>query len=187
MTTESRFDFLQHRFMRFIITDALEQAHSLLRRFQEVDSFNNYVHERMPVILIAMLIMFFISIGCAMGIVTLLPDMHWVFVLPMLLLLPLVLAGSLFVQIYVFFSWIEGRSMERALASRHKAPRGVVAAWLQSKLKLDLGPFPSVPWIPAAILFLAPMLMLASSWRGAAVSFVLLGTLVPIAYAILDR
>ena len=173
--------------MRFIITDALDEARSLLRRFQEVDSFNTYVHERMPVILVAMLIMFFISIGCAMGIVTLLPDMHWVFVLPMLLLLPLVLAGSLFVQIYVFFSWIEGRSMERALASRRKAPRGVIAAWLQNKLKLDLGPFPSIPWIPAAVLFLAPMLMLASSWRSAAVSFVVLGTLVPIAYAILDR
>lgn len=187
MTTEHRLEFLQHRVVRFVITDALDDARSLLRRFQEVDSFNTYVHERMPVILISMLIMFFISIGCAMGIVTLLPDMHWALVLPMLLLLPLVLAGSLFVQVYVFFSWIEGRSMERALASRYKAPRGVIAAWLQSKLKLDLGPYPSIPWIPAAILYLTPLLMLASSWRSAAVAFIVIGILVPIAYAVIDR
>ncbi len=77
--------------------------------------------------------------------------------------------------------------MERALASRHKAPRGKIATWLQSKLKLNLGPIPSVPWIPAALLFLAPLLMLASSWRSAAITFVVLGILVPIAYAILDR
>ncbi len=187
MTTESRVEFLQNPVVRLVITDSLDDARALLRRFQEVDSFNAYVHERMPVILIAMLIMLLISLGCVMGIVSLLPDMHWVFVLPLLMLLPLVLAGSLFVQIYVFFSWIEGRSMERALASRHKAPRGKIAAWLQSKLKLNLGPIPSVPWIPAALLFLAPLLMLASSWRSAAITFVVLGILVPIAYAILDR
>jgi hypothetical protein len=122
-----------------------------------------------------------------MGIVTLLPDMHWVFVLPLLLLLPIVLAGSFFIQVYVFFSWLEGRSMERALAPRHKAPRGMLATWIRTKLNLDLGPFPSVPWLPAAILFIAPLLMLASSWRNAAVAFVILGILMPIAYALLDR
>ena len=187
MTIESRIEFLRNPIVRLVLTDTLDDARALLRRFQEVDSFNSYVHERMPLVLIAMLIMFLISIGCVMGIVTLLPDMHWVFVLPLLLLLPIVLAGSFFIQVYVFFSWLEGRSMERALAPRHKAPRGALATWIRTKLNLDLGPFPSVPWLPAAILFIAPLLMLASSWRNAAVAFVILGILMPIAYALLDR
>lgn len=187
MTIESRIELLQNPVVRLVLTDTLDDAGALLQRFQEVDSFNAYVHERMPVVLIAMLIMFFISLGCVMGIVTLLPDMHWLFVLPILLLLPIVLAGSLFVQFHVFFSWLEGRSMERALAPRHRSPRGVIGAWLQMKLNLDPGPFPSVPWIPVAIFLLAPMLMLASSWRNAAIAFILLGILMPIAYALLDR
>ena len=187
MTTESRLELLQNPVVRLLLTNSLDNARALLRRFQEVDSFNAYVHERMPLVLIAMLIMFLTSLGCVMGIVTLLPDMHWVFVLPILVLLPIVLAGSLFVQVYVFLSWLEGRSMERALASRHKAPRGVLAAWIRAKLNLDLGPFPSVPWLPAAIFFLAPLLMLASSWRNAAVGFIALAILMPIAYALLDR
>jgi hypothetical protein len=98
-----------------------------------------------------------------------------------------VLAGSFFIQVYVFFSWLEGRSMERALAPRHKAPRGALATWIRTKLNLDLGPFPSVPWLPAAILYIAPLLMLASSWRNAAVAFIIVGILMPIAYALLDR
>ena len=187
MTTESRIELLQNPVVRLLFTDTLDDARALLRRFQDVNSFNAYVHERMPLVLIAMLIMFLISIGCVMGIVTLLPDMHWVFVLPMLLLLPIVLAGSFFIQVYVFFSWLEGRSMERALAPRHKAPRGVLASWIRTKLNLDLGPFPSVPWLPAAILFIAPLLMLAYSWRNAAMGFIVLAILMPIAYALLDR
>ena len=184
---ESRIELLQNPIVRLLLTNTLEDARSLLQRFQDVEPFNNYVHERMPVILTAMLIMFFISLGCVMGIVTLLPDMHWIFVLPLLVVLPVVLAGSLFVQLYVFFSWLEGRSMERALAPRHKSPRGPLGVWMQTKLNLDAGPIPSVPWIPAAIFLIVPLLMLASSWRNAAVAFIMLGLLMPIAYAFLDR
>ena len=187
MTTESRIELLRNPVVRLLFTNTLDDASALLQRFQEVDSFNTYVHERIPIVLIAMLIMFFISLGCVMGIVTLLPDMHWIFVLPMLILLPAVLAGSLFVQVYVFLSWIEGRSMERALAPRHRAPRNAIAVWLQTRLKLDPGPFPSVPWIPAAVFLFVPLLMLASSWRNAAIAFVMIGILMPLAYALLDR
>ena len=187
MNTYSLDELLQTRLVRFLFTDALDDARALLQRFQQVESFNLYVHERMPGVLVAMLIMFLISIGCVMGIVTLLPDMHWALVLPILLLLPVVLAGSLLVQVYVFLSWIEGRSMERALGSRRKAPRGPVAAWIQQKCGLDFGPFPSVPWLLAAIFLVVPLLLLASSWFPAAAAFIALGIVMPTVYALLDR
>ena len=187
MTTESRTELFQNQVVRLLLMNALEDAPALWRRFHEVESFNFYVHERMPAILVAMLILFLISIGCVMGIVTLLPDMHWIFVLPILLLLPIVLAGSLFVQTYVFFSWIEGRSMERELTTRHKASRGPLASWLQQKLKVDLGPFPSVPWLLAAVFVLAPLVMLAWTWPPAAAGFIAIAILMPVAYAVIDR
>ncbi|UCD67365.1 MAG: hypothetical protein JSW48_10990 [Betaproteobacteria bacterium] len=187
MNSESRIEILQNSVRRLLVTNTVENARALLRRFQEVDSFNAYVHERMPPVLLAMLIMFLISLACVTGIVTLLPDMHSALILPMLLILPVVLAGSFLIQIYVFFSWLEGRSMERSLAPRRKAPRGVLANWVRSKLNLDLGPVPAVPWLPAAILLFMPLLTLTYSWRGAAMTFIALGILMPIAYAWVDR
>jgi len=187
VTTETRTELSQNQIVRLLLTDALEDALALRRRIQEVEPLNLYVHERMPAILVALLILFLISLGCLMGIFTLLPDMHWLFVLPILLLLPVILTGSLLVQVYVFFSWIEGRSMERALASRHKASRGPVANWVQQKLKVDLGPFPSVPWFLSTIFVLAPLVMLAYTWLPAAAAFIALAILMPVLYALYDR
>ncbi len=187
MSTELQSEILQHWVIRRLFTDTLENALALLQRFQEVESFNVYVHERMPGILAAMLIMFLISIGCVMGIVTLLPNMHWAFVLPMLFVLPIVLVGSMFTEAYIFFSWIEGRSMEQALGSRRKAPRGALATWLRKKLFVDLGPFPPVPWFLATVFLAVPLVMLALTWFPAAAGFIALGILMPFAYAFLDR
>lgn len=187
MTPESHTELLQNPVVRLLLTNTLEEAPALWRRFHEVESFNFYVHERMPAILLAMLIVLLISVGCVMGIVTLLPGMHWSFVLPIIVLLPIVLAGSLLVQVFVFFSWIEGRSLERALGSRRKAVRGAVATWLRQKLKLDLGPFPPVPWPLATIFLFGPLIMLAYSWPPAAMAFVTLAVLTPFLYALFDR
>ena len=175
------------RLSRYFLIDTVEDARGLMRRYQEVDSLNMYFHDHVLGIVSSMLILFFISIGCVMGLFTLLPDMHWLFVLPMLLLLPVVLAGSFLVQTYVFFSWLEGRSMERALASRHKAPRGAVASWIQQKLKLDIGPLPSIPWFLSTIFVLAPLVMLAYTWLPAAAAFIALAILMPLLYAVYDR
>jgi len=187
MNFESRTEILQSRVMRHLFTDAIENAQALLKRLREVEPFNVYVHERMPGILAALLVLFLISIGCVMGIVTLLPEMHWVFVLPMLFVLPVVLAGSMLTEVYVFFSWIEGRSMEKALGSRYKAARGALGTWLKRNLRVDLGPFPPVPWFLATLFVILPLVMLANTWLPAAAGFVALGILMPFIYALLDR
>ena len=187
MDFESRTEILQNWVMRHLFTDTFENAQALLKRLREVEPFNVYVHERIPGILAALLVMFLISLGCVMGIVTLLPDMHWILVLPLLVVLPVVLAGSLLTEVYVFFSWIEGRSMEKALGSRYKAVRGALGTWLRQKLRVDLGPFPSVPWFLATLFVFLPLLLLANTWFPAAAGFAALGILMPFVYAFLDR
>ncbi|MGD8790716.1 MAG: hypothetical protein PVH05_14640, partial [Burkholderiales bacterium] len=170
-TDDSRPDILNNPIVRRLVMDTLDDARALMQRFREVDSFNVYVHERMAGILLANVIMFLISIGCVMGIVTQLPDTHWVFVLPLILVLPVVLAGSMCTQMYIFFAWIEGRSMEQALGSRRKAPRGALATWLRKRLRVDVGPFPRVPWLLATLFVVVPLTMLAYTWLPAAAGF----------------
>ena len=172
---------------RYFVLDTFEDATDLLQRFREVDSFNAYVHDRALMVIAALLIQFLIGIGCVMGIVTLLPDLHWSLVLPVLLCMPIVLAGALLVQAYVFFSWIEGRSMERALGSRRARKRGRVARWIEKHCHIDIGPAPCVPWFLTTLLLFAPFLLLAYSWLPAAGAVLALGILMPVVYAVLDR
>ncbi|HUU74020.1 MAG TPA: hypothetical protein VMW70_15445 [Burkholderiales bacterium] len=176
-----------NRLSRFFLLETLYDARELLDRYRHVESFNNYISERMFIIVPALLLQFLTGIGCVMGIVTLLPDMHWALILPILLSMPVILAGSVFVQIYVFFCWIEGRSMERALGAHRKARRGAFATWMQSKLHLDIGPPPRVPWVLAALFVLAPLLSLAHAWLPAAAVFIGLAIVMPFIYASVDR
>lgn len=176
-----------NRLSRYFILDTLQDALDLLQRYRHVDSFNTYVHERALMVMVAVLMQFLIGIGCVMSIVTLLPDMHWSLVLPVLLCMPIVLAGAFLVQAYVFFSWIEGRSMERALGSRRIRKRGKFGSWIVKYFHIDVGPPPRVPWLLSTLFVAAPLLLLAYSWLPAAAVVLGLGTLIPVVYAALDR
>lgn len=180
-------DEFSHRIARYFLLDTLDDAKGLLHRYQQVQPFNRYVRERNLLVAGAMLAVFLISIGCMMGVFTLLPQTHWLLVLPVIVSLPLILIGGLLVQVYVFFSWIEARSMERALGTRHRAKRGPIATRLQDKLGIDIGPQPPVPWLLALIFVLLPLAVLAYSWLPAAAAFSALALSVPLVFAWLDR
>jgi hypothetical protein len=113
--------------------------------------------------------------------------MHWFFVLPLLVLLPVFLAGSLFVQMFVFFSWIEGRSLARVLRGRRKLARGPIARWLLRKFGLDMSPFPPVPWILAIVFLFVPLALLWHVWSLAALLVIALDVSAPALYASFDR
>ena len=176
-----------NRVTRFFFLETFYEARDLLNRYRQVDSFSNYISERMALILPAMLLQFLTGIGCVMGIVTLLPDMHWTLILPILLSMPVIMAGSVLVQLYVFFCWLEGRSMERALGTRRRSKRGTFATWLQKQFKVDIGPTPRVPWILVSLFLIAPLLSLAYAWPPAAAGFTGLALAMPFIYASLDR
>lgn len=178
---------IQERLIQFLLFDTLEDAKELLRRYREVDNFNLYVRRNTWLVIAAVLVIFLTSIACVMGMLSLLPDMHWLFVLPLLALLPVVLVGSVFVLTYVFFSWIEGRSLALALGKRHRPAPGPIAIWLQEKLNLDMSPLPSIPWTLAGIFLFFPLFVLAQSWMAAALAVTALVLVMSILYARFDR
>lgn len=139
------------------------EARSLVARFQEATGFRQYVASRMVFVVPAGVLFLLIGIACASGTVIFLADLHSLLALPGLLLAPFVLIGSLFVQFYVFFAWLEGRALERALRRRKKAP-------------FDFGELPSVPWAFAAIFLLVPLATLATV--SATAALVLVGLVV---------
>ncbi len=187
MATKHQQAFTLDSIVTLLLPNTLQDAANLLRRYREVDDFHRYVVDRKWLVIPSMLVIFLISAACVMGIVALLPDVHFVFVLPAIVLAAAVLIGSLFVQAYMFFSWIEGRSLNRLLRNRHKAAPGPIAKWLQKKLRLDMSPAPPVPWVVSAIFLLWPLAMLAYVWTAGALGVAAVAVLMPILYASFDR
>ena len=180
-------DPIQSRFVKFFLTGPAGDAKRLLYRFREVDSLSFYVRRNKWLVTLAILVILLTSLASLLGIFSLLPDMHWFFVLPLLVLLPIFLAGSLFVQMFVFFSWIEGRSLARVVRRGRKLPRGPVAKWLLRKIGLDMSPFPPVPWMLAVVFLFLPLGLLLHVWPLAALVVIMLGVAMPILYARFDR
>jgi hypothetical protein len=138
--------------------------------------------------LVAPAVLFFLatSVACtAASIVYVAGARSSFLVLIALLCAPVVLVGSLFVELYVFFSWLEGRALARAY--HRPAPTGVIRTWLTRKLKADLGAIPRIPWAFAAAFLFLPLLLLAVVSAKFAAAVIVLGILLPIAYARLDR
>jgi hypothetical protein len=164
-----------------VVNDAL----NLVRRFQEVQGFRDYVLGRLSLVVPIGVLIVLTSIGCAAATVLYLGGTRPLLVLLAMLLVPFVLVGSLFVQAYVFFSWLENRALAQAL--HRKAPRGPVAAWMIRKLGADMGSLPPVPWVLAAIFLLLPLAMLVMLVPKVGLALVVLLVLAPIAFARFDR
>ena len=186
MATQRLIGSAQHWSMRFLPLQTLKNAQDLAHRFREVEGIRLYVHERMGLVIPASLVIVLISFACAVGVVVFLGDRHALLALLGILLLPVALAGSLFVQAYVFLSWIEGRALARELRQRHRPAPGAAALWLSEEFGLDMGPFPPVPWFLSAIFLFAPVALLAASWLNFALVVIFLGIVMPVLYAKLD-
>ena len=182
MTTYSRKP-PEHWLVRFLPLQTLMDAQNLAHRFREVDGFRHHVLERRAFVIAAIITMVLIAIAGAVGVVVFLADHHAWLALLGILLLPVALVGSFLVQAYVFFSWLEARALARELGNRHRSAPGPASAWLARKFNLDMGPFPPVPWLLAAIFLAFPLALLAASWPSAALVVILLGLVTPVVYA----
>jgi hypothetical protein len=174
----------QHKVGQHLL-GVVNEALDLVRRFQEAPGFRSYVLERMRLLVPIGVLMVITSIGCAAATVLYLGGTRSIFVLLALLLVPFVLLGSLFVQAYVFFSWLESRALAQALHRRPAAP-GPVARWVRKKLGADMGSVPPVPWILAASVLLLPLAMLVMVAPKTGLALILLHILAPIAFARLE-
>jgi len=168
-------------------TGPMQDALNLVQRYQQGELFRRYVTQRMWLVAPAALLIVATSLVLAFGIVVFVGGTRPMTVLLSLLLAPFVLIGSLFVQGYMFLSWLEGRSLAKSLGHSVGKSRGKLKAWIEKHIEADLGAMPPVPWLLAAIFLLAPLVALAMAAPKLAIAVILLQILAPIAFARLDR
>lgn len=187
MAAPNRKTPVQDWIVRLLPLQTLSDAQDLAIRYKKVEGLQVYVRERKRLVIPAVVLIILISIACAAGIVVFLAETYPLLVLPALLLAPVILVASLFVQLYVFFYWLENRALAHALGHRPKAKQGAVAAWLLKKWGVDMGAPPPVPWILAAIVLIAPLLMLANFALTAVLVMIVIAALMPVFFAWMDR
>jgi hypothetical protein len=168
------------------VVDTLNDARGLLQRFQQSEGLQRYVHSRIALIAPFGLLMLLTSLAFAAATVVFFAGTRFWLGLPALLLSPFILLGSLAVQLYVFFSWLEGRALALALGHR-TAKRGLAGTWIAKNLHADMGARPPLPWIFATIFVLAPLAILMAVSAKAAIALILLHVVAPILYARFDR
>lgn len=175
----------QEKVAQYVLLGVVQDALNLVHRYQEGTGFRGYVKERMQLLLPVGGLMALTSVACAAAMVLYLGGTRSLLVLFALLLVPVVLFGSFFVQAYVFGSWLEARALAKALQRRPRAPGPIRARLL--KAKIDIGAMPPVPWV-LAILFLGfPLAMLVSVAPLWAWTLVVLQIAAPFAFARLDQ
>ena len=152
----------------------LRDAWKLAQRFRDAEGFRTYLRRRLPLVIPAVALFVLVSIACAAATVIYLADVHALLALPGLILAPFVLAGSLFVQVYVFFGWLENRALAHALR-RHKPGN------------FDFGQLPRVPWLLAVLFLVVPFMVLWAVSTGTGLVLILLGIAVVMVFARFDR
>ena len=168
-----------------LLLDPLNEGMNLVRRFQEARGFREYIQERTKLLAPIAVLMALTSLACAAATVMYIGGMQPILVLLSLLLAPVILAGSAFVQVYIYLSWLENRALARALR-RPLQPGGPIRAQLR-KAGIDLGTLPRVPWLLAIVFLFLPLSMLVVIVPRVGFTLVALHILAPFVFVRLDR
>lgn len=154
---------LQHRILRIALLDPIGDAHALLRRLRSNEMFQSYLRERSLHALPLVAGVAIAGLALAGGAMEFIGRAGTLLALVTAIVFALsVLVGSVLVQAYVLLSWLEGRSLAKLQGHRRARDRGPAARWIAQRFRIDLGPPPRVPWIPALVLFVLPAAMLVS-------------------------
>lgn len=149
------------------MSGTLQEARNLAQRFQEGELFRRYVVKRRWRVAPLGLLILMTSIACAAATIVFFAHLASLLALPGIVLAPVVLFASLFVQAFVLFSWLENRALARA---RGRAVQP-----------------PDVPWGLAAVALVLPLAILAFAAPAAALALIALQVTGPLLYAHLDR
>jgi hypothetical protein len=163
-----------------------EDAISLARRYRDVEEFHDYVGERARLVIPVLALIGVTAIACGLAPLTALVGVSAGSALGGLLLMPLMLIGCPFVLGLVFFSWLEERSLARALGHR-TARESRTMRRMRKTLGVDFGRPPRVPWLYAALFVGLPFAMLLSVAPAIAAGLLALLAAAPVAFARLDR
>lgn len=160
--------------------DILVEAPNLFRRYQKGDAFRRYVDDRAPLVIAVAVVFLMFSLATTAGAVVSIGGTHSFLVLLMLVLAPFLLAGTFLVLIFVFFSWLENRSLALTLARVKKPGR-------PAGLRAIAAALPPVPWLLVGVFVVVPLALLASLSLAGAALMLFLGAGAPVAYAFVER
>jgi hypothetical protein len=174
----------QHRLLRTALLDPIGDARALLRRLQSNEMFQRYLRERSRYALPLVAGVAIAGLALAGGAMEFIGRAGTLLALVTAIVFALcVLVGSILVQAYVLLSWLEGRSLAKLQEHRLTRDRGPAARWIARRFRIDMGPPPRVPWIPALVLFVLPAAMLASAWPAIAAGLAVFQLVAAIIYA----
>lgn len=151
--------------------DLLHDAPNLVHRYKHGDAFRHYVRRHVPLIIAALIVFLTVSTATTAAMVVFFGGTNGFVVIACLVLAPVVLIGSLFVQLYVFFSWLERRAVDRV--------SGRPPCTIQEHL-------PEVPWVLASAFLVLPFFILALVSIKVAATLLVVVILTPVAFSLLD-
>lgn len=166
--------------------ETLQDAANLYNRYQAGEGFKAYLRRRMNLVLPMAVLILLTAVVCTGGTMVWLAGARAFLMLLALILAPFLLLGSLFVQFYLFFGWLENRALAKGLGHRLEA-EGPVRRWLRKQLHAEMGKFPQVPWAFTAGFLLLPLALTALVAPKIAAAAVLLHAAALVLYARLDR
>jgi hypothetical protein len=153
---------LQLRILRYALLDPIDDARDILRRLQNNEAFRHYLRKRtlraLP--LVAGIVLTSLASSAA-AVFLFLRAGTLLALAATIIVAPIVLIAGFLVQAYVLLSWLEGRSLAKLQEHRRPSHRGPIGRWLVRSYRIDMGPLPQVPWIPALVFFLLPAAILA--------------------------
>jgi hypothetical protein len=160
--------------------DILVEAPNLLRRYQKGDAFRRYVDDRAPLVVAVAVVFLMFSLATTAGAVVSIGGTHSFLVLLMLVVAPFLLAATFLTLFFMFFSWLENRSLMMTLARVKKPAR-------RPGLRGLLAGLPPIPWLLVVLFIGAPLALLATLSIPAALLMLFLAGGAPAAYAFLER
>src|SRR5262245_59137550 len=104
--------------------EIVDETTGLIRRFIEGDAFKHYVQRRILLVALALLVFLAFSLGITAGTMMFVGGTRSALVLVAMILAPFILFGSLFVEVFVFFGWLEGRAIGAVSGHKAQLPHG---------------------------------------------------------------
>ena len=166
--------------------DIVTETQGLWQRFRQGGAFRTYLKHRQHLVAPALAIFLLFSVATAAGTVITLGGTRSFLVLVGMLMAPVVLIGSLFIQVFIFFQWLENRAIAQATHHAPKTPRDELKQTFRGLWRVIKG-FPIVVQAIGALVLLGPLFFLWKLSGATAVLMLVLLLATPAAYSLLDR
>src|SRR5581483_402109 len=145
--------------------------------------FRYYVEERMPLVLLAVVVFLGYSLATTAATIVFLGGTSGFLTFLAMVFAPFLLIGSLAVLLFVFFSWLETRAMGRG-ARRSTLDLRRIRSMPALRSAVERLP---VPWIFAGVFLLLPFMVTFLLSAKTALALLVGASIAPALFSILDR